>query len=441
MSFWSWLRGSTDGETANGNPSSSVGPPGYTPGDPDGVTYDPPSPLMNRSFPTLQPSPWSGWPSEWSTPSFTGKGAALIDTAWDCLDLNSSILSTMPTYRKRNGEVLPPAAWMQNPDAMVYESWAEFARSVFWHYQMGEAFILCMARDSTGYPAVFREIPPFMVDVELRGADERVYRLGGRSGAVLPPEDVLHIRYRSHPYMARGEGPLDVAGARIVAAGLMVRLVQTVAEQGGVPPYFLSTDKQLTREQGSALLDEWVDSRTRNNGRPALLAQGVKADSIMASVSDMALLELGQWTEGRICNKLGVPPVLMGYPGGDSMTYANISQLFDFHDRRALRPFAKTVMAALSNWALPRGQCIELDSDEYTRPGMLERSMAYANWAKVPGAVSGQDVRQLECLEAEADKNETADTSDQTMALPPGVTPITPTTTVPQASRQGGTGA
>jgi hypothetical protein len=108
------------------------------------------------------------------------------------------------------------------------------------------------------------------------------------------------------------------------------------------------------------------------------------------STKEMALLELGQWTESRICVKLRVPPFLMGLPsGGDPMTYSNVTQLFDFHDRSGLRPIAKTVMTALSNWALPRGQCVELDSEEYTRPGMLERSQAYVNWSQIPGTIDG----------------------------------------------------
>jgi hypothetical protein len=101
------------------------------------------------------------------------------------------------------------------------------------------------------------------------------------------------------------------------------------------------------------------------------------------------------------------------------MTYSNVTQLFDFHDRSGLRVFAKTVMTALSNWALPRGQCIELDSEDYTRPGMLERSQTYVNWNTV-GAITGDDVRQLEDLEGEA---------------PPMPAPI------PEVAQQGGTGA
>jgi HK97 family phage portal protein len=418
MTFWSWLTGSSAGETANANPASSVGPPGYHPGDPEGFVYDPAPPVVNTRFATLSPSPWSGWPAEWATPEFAGKAQPLVDTAWNCLDLNSSILSTMPTFLKRNSTVLDPLPWMQNPDDLVYESWAEFAKSLFWNYQLGEAFVYAMARDSLGRVARFRELPPHMIRVEMAGANQRRYFMGTLE---LDPDELLHIRYKSDPFCPRGQGPLDAAAPRIVVAGLLTRLVQTITEQGGVPPYWLETDKILNRPQANDLLDEWVDSRIRNSGRPALLSQGVTAKTMPFSTKEMALLELGQWTESRIAISLGVPPFLAGLPsGGDPMTYSNVTQLFDFHDRSSLRPKAKTVMAALSNWALPRGQRIELDSEEYTRPGMLERSQTYTNWASIPGTIDGSDVRQMEQLEGEA---------------PPMPPPI------PQVAQQGGTGA
>lgn len=72
---------------------------------------------------------------------------------------------------------------------------------------------------------------------------------------------------------------------------------------------------------------------------------------------------------------LGVPPFLVGLPsGGDSMTYSNVSSLFDYHWRAGLRPKAQSVMAALSEWALPRGTIVEVNRDAYIRPEPLVRA-------------------------------------------------------------------
>ena len=91
--------------------------------------------------------------------------------------------------------------------------------------------------------------------------------------------------------------------------------------------------------------------------------------------SDMALVELAQLNESRIAVLLGVPPFLVGLPsGGDSMTYSNVTSLFDYHWRAGLRPKAHAVMAALSAWLLPRGTTIEVNRDEYVQPGPYERA-------------------------------------------------------------------
>jgi hypothetical protein len=83
----------------------------------------------------------------------------------------------------------------------------------------------------------------------------------------------------------------------------------------------------------------------------------------------MALVDLEKHNESRIAIALGVPPFLVGLPGGgDSMTYSNVSQTFDFHWRMGLRPKAQTVMAALSGWLLPRQTRVELNRDEYVQP-------------------------------------------------------------------------
>jgi hypothetical protein len=99
---------------------------------------------------------------------------------------------------------------------------------------------------------------------------------------------------------------------------------------------------------------------------------------------------------------LGVPPFLVGLPsGGDSMTYSNVSSLFDFHDRASLRPKASAVMSSLSAWALPLSETAELNRDEYTRPAFNERADA---WVKLvdAGIVSAEEVRIAERITGDA---------------------------------------
>lgn len=403
MSFWRTFFGFDEhgpnhaGVTPNANdpadvPPASVGPPDWQPGDPNQVEFDIPN-TYSRAQPFPQPSPWSGWPEEWSTPYWdTGHGGfgggyggfqtalgfnRLVDTAWACLDLNSSVLAAMPVYRMRSGEIIAPTTWMENPDPSIYGSWYEFAKQLFWDYQCGEAFVLPMAFGADRKPSRFRVVPPWLINIEMNGGTRR-YDLGGQDVT----SEILHIRYQSDTSCAHGRGPLEVAGARIVAAGLLQRYATKIAETGGTPLYWLEVARRLNQTEADDLLDTWVQSRRRRAGEPALVTGGATLKQAeVVSARNMTLLELAQFSESRIAVLLGVPPYVLSMPvpggSGESITYSNASQLFSFHDRAWLKPKAVSVMTALSQWALPHGQTAELNRDEYTRPDLESRAKAY----------------------------------------------------------------
>ena len=405
MSFWSWLTGTPNhaGITPNANEPppapGTVGETGWTPGDPHGVEYvDDTSPTYSRSLPFPQPSPWSGWPASWSVPNwdFGSRFNELVDVAWACLDLNASVLSAMPVYRTRGGLVVPPSSWMENPDPSIYSSWHEFAKQLFWDYQLGEAFVLPVARSlDTGYPLTFRVVPPWMMHVEMKGGVRR-YNLGGITGPDVTDE-ILHIRYKSSTDSAHGVGPLESAGGRMLTAGVLAKYIREVVSIGGVVAQTLETDQPLTEDDAQDLLNMWVASRAANLGYPPVLDNNVQLKTHQAmSPKDMAMLEIAQFTESRIAVLTGVPPFLVGLSAGDdSMTYSNVSQLFDFHDRASLKTKATHVMSGLSFWALPRGSNAELNRDEYTRPPFKERAEAWVKLIEV-GAVRVDEFRTAE---------------------------------------------
>lgn len=406
MGFWNWLLGDPNhaGVTPNATVAAphTVGRPGYTPGEPDGIEIQG-EPVEARSLPTISPSPWSGWPAEWSTPTWDWQSRfnALVDIAWSCIDRSATVLSAMPVYRtNRRGQVIESTSWMTNPDPLIYNSWAEFAKQVFRDFLMGEVFVLPVAYGADGYPLTFRVVPPHLMHVEMRGGMRR-YWLGGAAGFEVTDE-ILHVRYDSSTDCPRGKGPLEVAGGRRITAGLIEKYTREVVSNGGMPLYTLETDTDLSEDEAQDLLNQWVASRRANFGHPPVLDNGVKLHAQQGtSPKDMVLIEIAQFTEARICVLLGTPPFIMGLPTGDSMTYSNVSQVFDQHDRLSLRPMAAHVMGALSAWALPSTQRVELNTDEYSRPDFTARVDAYVKLvdAKI---MSAAEVRMAERLQGAA---------------------------------------
>lgn len=401
MAFWTTLlgRGTPQSETPNANPPSDVGAgPGYNPGDPDGLEF-----FSERSFggplPWLEPSAWSGYPADWATPNWGSQLGMqkLIDVAVAAIDLNASVLASFPVYLLKNGQVLPPRPYLFNPDPDIYSSWAEFAKQLFWDFQLGEAFVLPWAKDFSGKPSRFRVVPPWLMSVDLIGG-RREYRLGGEDVT----DDVLHVRYISNTADARGHGPLEWAGARMVTAGILQKYAERIAEQGGTPNYWLGVERTMNKEQADDLLEQWVESRRRHLGEPAILTGGASLNQMsIPSARDMTLLELAQFSEARIAILLGVPPFLLGLPmaQGEAITYSNASTLFDFHERASLGPKSTQVMQAMSGWLLPNGQSIEQNRRQYSEPDMLTRAQAYQLFVAMT-ALNGQQVAAMERFEA-----------------------------------------
>jgi HK97 family phage portal protein len=400
LAFWTRRGGTRDSgaEAPNSNPASDVGGgSGVSPGDPDGVVE-----VGERSFSAPLaypwPSPWSGWPSDWATPDWTQTGnlglSRLIDTAWACIDLNASVSSSFSAYRLKNGQIMAPPSYLINPDPSIYTSWSEFIKQLVWDYQLGEAFVLPMASDASGKPLRFRVIPPWLMNVALIGG-RREYHVGGLDVT----DEILHIRNISSTADAHGHGPLEAAGARMTTAGLLQRYAHNLAETGGVPNHWLDVPgRKLTQTEANDLLDQWVESRRRHAGGPSILSGGADLKQAQTmSARDLTLLELQQFSESRIAVLSGVPPYLVGLPSaqGEQMNYANIAQLFDHHARAGLRPKIAMIMGALSGWLLPRGQSLELNSDEYDRPDMLARAQAYQIYLTT-GVLSTPEVRAME---------------------------------------------
>jgi HK97 family phage portal protein len=347
--------------------------------------------------PRIVPSAWSGWPADWWPPLWNGgHPTTLGDTAWACIDLNASVLSTMPAYLVNAAPTLD-AEWLRNPNPEIYTSWEEFAKQLFWDYHLGEVFVLTTSRYSSGWPARFHVCPPWTVNVEMEQG-RRVYNIGDLDVTA----DMLHVRYQSSVSDAHGHGPLEAGAARAVAAEVLARYATSLIAGGGIPSSVLQHPEELTQEQSDLLKAQWVAARMSSIGEPAVLSGGVTWAATQLDPEKMALVDLSKLTEARIAVMLGVPPFLVGLPsGGDSMTYANVSAIFDYHWRAGLKPKAAAVMAALSEWLLPRGTRVELNRDEYVQPGPFERAQADQIWASILDPATGQPAKTVAEIRAQ----------------------------------------
>lgn len=379
----------------NDNPPSTVGDDNLDPGR--FVMYP-----WNRPPPEAQA--WSGWPVGWNVPFWGGTNPidmliARVSTAWTCLDLNASVLSTMPPYLVKDTVPQPTLPFLTNPEPEIYTSWADFAKSLFLFYQLGEVFIWATARYANGFPSRFVCLRSDWVNVEFIDGIRR-YSLGG----VDITADVLHIRYTTIPGNARGHGPLEATAYNLIGAAALEKYSAELATNGGIPWAVLQFPDELSSRQVDDIHERWITARMRAMGAPAVISGGFDLKPLTLSPKDMALLDLRVFDETRVAVALGVPPYLVGLPEGQGsrLTYTNVSQLFDYHWRAGLRPKAETVMSALSNWLLPGGVSIELNRDEYVRPDLQIRAQTYQTLFNIFDPATGErvltvdEIRQME---------------------------------------------
>jgi len=388
-------------------PVGSVGPNVPVAGDPSSQEaasggFGAQHVIYPGAAPPLEAMAWAGWPSEWATPNTDSLGGSLgglvsADVVWLCVDKNATAVASMPAIAN-DPAGFPLAAqpsWLLNPQPEIYSHWDEFCRQIWWCYQLtGEVFIAATSRYlDTKYPRTFTMLAPWLVNVDIVDG-VREYTIGGE------PADVLHIRYASWPGDAHGHGPLEVARERILAVKVLMRYGADLAANGGIPWAVLKHKFKLGEGQAQALKAQWIAAARSRMGAPAVLDQDTELEQLQTTPKDMALSEMQQFAEARIAVLLGVPPFLVGLPSGaDSLTYSNVSMIYDSHWRETLRPHSKYLMGALSAWALPGRSHVELDAEAYIRAAPLDRAQTYKIYLE-SGVMTPDEVRAAERLPA-----------------------------------------
>jgi phage portal protein BeeE len=268
-------------------------------------------------------------------------------------------------------------------------------KQVVTSYYGGEAFLWCTARYPDDTVRNWVMLDPAWVDVKTIG-QVRTYSMND----VDITNDVLHLRYASWPGYAHGFGPLSALANNLFGVAAMEKYQANLAVRGGIPWGVLTAPGNLTKDQATLLRQNFVSARMSAMGAPATLSGGVTLTPFNLSPRDMALLELRQFDEARISILLGAPPMLMGLPSGDSMTYKNAEGVYDFHWRAYLRPKVAAIMEAISHWSLPASQSVELNRDDYVKPAFAERVDGYQKLFAIFDPATGQRAISIDEIRA-----------------------------------------
>jgi HK97 family phage portal protein len=154
---------------------------------------------------------------------------------------------------------------------------------------------------------------------------------------VIPvePADVAHFRFGIDPgNTLQGRPPLAPVYHEIVSDNCAGQYAANLLFHGGLPPAILIPDPAgqsaaapLDPQTAKALKDAFNEKRRINPGEIQMLTNALKLIELGWKPEEMALNDVREEPETRICAQFGIPPITVGLRAGlIRSTFANMEQ-------------------------------------------------------------------------------------------------------------------
>lgn len=332
------------------------------------------------------------WPAvhDFWTDTFGSTGQyispAMAERVWAanrCIQLNSQQIASMPLrfHSEAPAGGFEPA-WVSSPDPSWFPngiSDAVFA-AVEAMYGYGYTLLYVTQQYANGYPSAWTVVDPRIATVNALNG-RRVYKAGEIE---LDPRRVIQID-RDPGRDLHGTPAIRAFASQawsLIASGELGRGLMS----GGVPSYYLQSERKLTKDQAEALQAQWVARTSQRGGAPPIVPPEIEPKQLSFSPADLLLLEAQGFNARVVAAAFGVPPFLLNLPLEGGLTYQNPEKLGEFWWRFELRPTAKRIADALSAQMLPRGNWVTFDASDTFAPIAVEN---------VPGTEAEDDDPQL----------------------------------------------
>ena len=177
------------------------------------------------------------------------------------------------------------------------------------------------------------------------------YEIDGKE-YYLDKKDVGHLSLPNPNGDLYGLSPLHVLSRTINLDLSMTDFAKQYFQNAGVPSGLLKVKRQLrNQEEADRIRSRWRTSfgGTRNMHKIAVLDDDAEYQQMASDPSNMAMTEMHNHTESRICSVLGVPPILISANVGlQRSTFANYKEArLSFHSE-TLEPLINKVVRFLN---------------------------------------------------------------------------------------------
>jgi HK97 family phage portal protein len=286
--------------------------------------------------------------------NFASQGYARSTIVNACIKEIATGVATARFYVQRDSEDgivevenSPLANLLKYPNAnQDFYTWLE--RLVTYLYVSGNAYVL-KERARTNQVVAMYLLRPDRVSImpDGQGIKGYSYEIDGKE-YFLAPEDVGHISFPNPANDSYGLSPLHVLSKTINLDMSMTDFAKVYFQNAGVPSGLLKVKRRLTsQEEANRIRSRWRSSfgGTNNFHKVAVLDDDAEYQQMASAPSDMALVDLHNHTESRICAVLGVPPILISANVGLARsTFANYREArFSFHSE-TLEPLINRIV-------------------------------------------------------------------------------------------------
>lgn len=177
------------------------------------------------------------------------------------------------------------------------------------------------------------------------------YEIDGRE-YFLEPDDVGHMSFPNPSGDLYGLSPLHVLAKTINLDLAMTDFAKVFFQNAGVPSGLLKVKRRLTsQEEATRIRSRWRSSFGGKNNfhSVAVLDDDAEYQQMASAPAEMALTDLHNHTESRICSVLGVPPILISANVGlQRSTFSNYKEArLSFHSE-TLEPLINKIIRFLN---------------------------------------------------------------------------------------------
>ncbi len=290
--------------------------------------------FSRRSAPAISSYGW--WPVSSLAPvDVTEAGALRVAAAYRAVSLIAGDIGRLGA-RAEGG----PGAELLNGDPSLYHTQFEFRRAMLTNALLyGNAF--AYIRKLGGLVSELQLLLPETVTLDTTGGTVR-YRHS--TMGLLEMDEVFHLRALNTDGIW-GRSPIRTARETFSMGINLSRTGNAVFANAGVPKIALVHPGPLSAEAQQRIAQSYVDRHagSENAGRPLVLAEGMKVETIGGSLEDSVYVQAQQFTVQEIARIYGVPNAYLNDTAGGSIS--GLEMLMRIY-----------VEGCLSHWAEQYGQ-------------------------------------------------------------------------------------